>query len=590
MNHILFLLAAGVAIGIFVLARRYLKWQPMLWLGVLLTGTAGAVLLLDHLTDIVESVAVGERTATGIPLFMLGPEISILGKGWPFFFITFLCGIALIVASFIKKAKQPLPQPSEQVEKNFSEIERIENDLKKQIGNVQIDAPAERGEKDASNIGGPIPSRGATEPAGYELEARREYETLGGTFVQRTIARLKEEIESALQTLANIKTALDNRPYAAIAAGDYNENAAVIGDVQVDSMREKVVETEQKYQAFITRLRLQPAEQPDWLAKRTPFKQLLIYGGVFALIEFLVSWYFLQDQLGSNDAVKVAGLAVVVIGLLAFSSAAIFQFMRRGQTIPIRALASAGYACLLLMVFCGFGLLLNFRDDSAKEGIASWFDVVLEGYGSMLTQLDNLTLFLINLFALAFFYWKSLLFFDRFHGYSNVEEPFRAAQRAWEKMFEDNDDNIRAALGYASDKADNNSNNAEKAFSDLQEKKTALENIQPNIEPLYVQHLHRAYRDDIREYRDSNRKHRNHKVHPVPNYFRQDAEFCTVEEHFSDDHGVSEFLAQHEETIEQAGDTRQSIQQTGSEWQNERPLLQDRWTMEFQRKVDDAGQ
>lgn len=586
------LLVAGVAVAVVVLAWRYLKWQAVLWLGVLFTGTAGIALLLDHLNEIVEIGQVGQRTATGIPLFMIGPEISILGMGWPFFFVAFLCGIALIVTSLVKKATQPkqVVDSPEPVEEKTSEVSYIEQELKNEIDNVGIDDPEKRGESDATQVGGPIPKHKATVPEGYELEARNAYEALGDSFVRRVVERLKEDIAVALQALKTITDEIGKQPYIQVADGHYSEHAATITDQQVDSMRTAVSETEQQHSAFVKKLKLKPSEQPDWPAKRTSLTQLLLLGGIFALIEFIVSWYFLKDQLGGSAAVKVAGLAVVVIVILAFGSAAIFQFTRRGQSIPIRILASAGYAFLLFLAFCSFGLLLDFRDALAVEGIAGQFDVVLDGYGSMLTKLDNLTLFLINLFALAFFYWKALLFFDRFHGYRSVKDPYDASVMAWDNMFEDNDASIRDALNFTSDKADEDSNVADNAFSSLQEKKTVLENIQSIITPMFIQHLHRAYRDDIKVYRDSNRERRNHKVYPSPEHFTRDAEFCGVGDHFADGFGIAKFLQQHENPIDAAGDASQNIQQANLAWQNERPKLSEKWAREFKRRIRDSGE
>ncbi len=593
MNFPIFL-AFGAAFAAVFLAYKYLKWQAVIWLGGLLFCTAGGALLLDRITDIVDTISVNESSATGAPLFMLGPDISILGTGWPYIFIAFLCGIVLTITGLIKKSKQPPSAIADPVgNENLSENAYIEQDLKDRIADVQeqIGDPAARGNDDATSIGGPVPARGATAPMGYETEVRDAYETLGTDFVRSTIERLKAGIKSALKKLAEIKSETDKQPYVNIASGYYSETATRVNSAPLNSMRAEVAETTKRRKEFISRLNLKPAEQPEWPSKRPSLQNLLGYGLLAAFIEFLVSWYFLKDQLGSESAITAAALAVAIIVLFALLGSISFRFTRRGQSPLLRIAAGTWYLALLFGVFCGLGLLLRYRDGSSKESyVVQTMDAILNSYGSMLNDLSGLTLFLINLVALIFFYWKFLLYFDRFYGYSHVDEPYRAANQKWGSLFDENEEKIHAALDVASDKADANSQDANRNLAMLQEKTATLESIQAIIKPAYVQQLRRAYLDDIKKYRDSNREHRNHTVQPAPEYFNQDAGFCTLEEHFTADHGVEKFLSEYKETIEQAPEVQQHIQQAGLEWQQARPDLHDKWSQDFQRKVNDTGQ
>ncbi len=582
------ILAVIAATLIIVASYRYLNWKAMLSLGGLFLVAATVALFLNYQNDsITWSVPVGGG------LFRQGDSVSILGEYWWLALLILLTGIVLMIAGVIKRIRMPSPAPvSKASEDPATEREKIEKALKSEIAEVQgnLGNPSEKGVQDAQDSGGAIPRRHATEPEGFEVDARQQYETLGKSFVLNTATRLKDELGEALRTLSDIKTKLTKDYYAKKASADYRENAEEYPEEEVERRRKAVDDAGRSETQFRNRLELPSGDDPEW-DKPTSGKQLIIFGVLFALIEFGVSYYLLKDQIGDRAFVN-ALYAVVVIFVLSVASAWLFRFMRLPHKALIRALASVVYIACFGLLILSFGLLLEFRAVETQVAGGEFFsalNTMLTGYGSVLTDLGNLTLFLINMLAFGLFYWKFLLWHERFRGYRRVGERLRQAKGEWLSMFNKNNACIKNALDHANNEASGARKAASQAVRKIQEKKDVLENIQAILAPAFVKKLHSAYRNGIRDYRASNTEHRNVTVNPAPAYFRQDSSLCAADEHFIDNHGVDEFLASQQQSISQAEDTRQEIENTVTDWHNQSAQLNEKWTKEFKRKIDGAG-
>ena len=581
-------LALIAAIFITVAAYRYLKWVVICWLGGLFMVAASVALFLHFQNDDISlSIPAGEG------LFWLGTRVSILGEyGW-LSVIGLALGLVLLIAGIVKRIRMQ-PEPVAPVEsKPLTEKEKIERELEERIKAVQdaLGDPAKRGEQDAHAPGGAVPGRHAEIPEGFEVGAREQYQTLGDSFVLTVVVRLKAEIEEALRTLSTLKNTLVDKFYANKASADYHENATEPDPQFVDNLRAQVTKAGQQRNEFERSLNLAAGQQPDW-DNPTSLRQLIVYGVIFALVEFGVSYYFLKDELGESRAITIALYAMTVIFVLAVSLAELFRFMRRPTPMVTRMLAGIAYAGLLALLFLGFGLLLEYREveSTFSAGFTEFLNAVVTGYGSMLTSLGNLTLFLINMLAFGLFYAKFLLWRERFRGYHRVNKNLDKFQEQWNAMFADNRESIVGALDQVSTEAAGNNRAATQAVKDMQEKKNVLENIQAIITPAFVQKLHPSYFDDVNKYRMSNKEHRNVQVNPAPAYFNAAAPFCQVAQHFMEDHGIGEFLSQHQDDISQANDTRQKIEDRAIGWHNERAQLNAQWAAEFKQKIDEAGQ
>lgn len=585
------ILAVILAVVIVVVAYRHLKWSAVIWLGGLFAVAATSALLLNFTNDgITWSIPVGDG------LFRRGDSVSILGEyGW-ISTIGLVTGLVLMAAGVVKRIRMPAPGPVAPVESDPPrERERIREALVEEIQEVRdaLGDPAERGQQDARAPGGVIPGRHTTEPQGFEVDARGRYEALGKSFVRETVTRLKVEIEEALQKLSTLKSTLAEKYYKEMASADYHENADEPDPEHVDKLNDKVTKAFQARAQFVENLNLAPGEHPDW-SKPTLFLHLVIIGSVFAVIEFCVSYWFLKGPLGEGPAIENALYAMVIVFILGFLLAAIFQFLRRPHVAWKRMLAGLGFFASLFLLGCGFGLLLYARaegvDFTAPESIRQLrIQNILTGYESLLSDLGNLTLFLINLFALVIFCWKTLLFFERFTGYRRVDGKLVQAKEEWDAMFRNNSACIKQALRKASTEAAENKKTATRAVRELQEKRDVLENIQAIIAQVFVLKLRPAYQDTVIAYRTSNSEHRG-TVNPPPPYFQPMPPFCEVEQHFAGDHGIDEFLSRYQEDIDQASDTCQKVESRATDWNNERSQLNVELAAEFTRKINEAGQ
>lgn len=566
------------------LAYYYLYWKVMLWFGGLFVVASVVALFLNYQND---------NLTLSIPasgLFPPGESVSILGDYQWLAIVSLLTGLTLMIAAVVKRIHIPISTPvTPGTEKPLTEKEKIEQALNEEIEKLQntLDNPRERGKQDAHAHGGAFPHLHATAPEGFESAARERYQELGNSFVRNIISQLKSEIENALRKLNTLTSTLVKDYYASKATADYNENRYEIDHKYVADLQVEVTDAERDHDEFIQNLNLRSGQQPEW-DKPTSNKQLVIFGTIFAIVEFLVSYYFLKDTIGSSRAITIALSAMVLVSLLAGALAVLFQFMRPPITLLMRLLATKGYLVLLCLLILGFGLLLDYREIEAKLSsgeITGIFKAILDGYASILTNLDNLTLFIINLIAFGLFYWKFLLWRERFHGYCRVGERLSQALDKWYAMSSTNSAAIKHALEKVSSEAVKNRKDAQQAVHFLQEKKQVLENIQTIIVSTFVQKLQPSYQDAVHAYRTSNKENRNLKVNPVPNYFDQAPSFYTAEEYFPSDCGIDDFLSTHKKDISQVDEVCKKIENAATEWQNYRAQLNAQWTDQFKYEI-----
>ncbi len=592
MNFLLLLITIVAIASIIPILKSSLRWEAILGVGLLITATAGIVLLLDYLTPLVSFESVGDQTVTGLPLYLPGRTTSILGTGYGFFVIAFCWGIALIAVGLIKRSKKaaaekeagkPVEEPNE-----ISEEQRILEELEKELESLRnnLDDPGHAGTEDAIRAGGPFPKQSDKEPlaGGYEAQIRNRFEALGAKFAQTTVSDLKTNILNALRSLEEIKNAIVARSYKELARTKYSENNVAIVPNTIQKKQANLAKTTQNRDAFIDSLKLRPAELPHWADDdKTSLEALLVWGGVFALLEFIISWFFLKDDIGA-ETIKIAGFAVVIIFILSFLAGFLFRFMRRNQAFHIRIPAIVGYLCVGAFIFLGLGLLLNYREFTNNAGI----DAITDGYGSLLSNLTNLVVFLINLLALAIFYWKVLHFFNKFYGYNQVDKPFNRAEKQWDSMFEEVQEGVSKALAHADEEASTNSEKAKKHFADIQEGTTVLKNIKAILSNAYASTLRPAYNDDVTTYRDNNCKRRVLRANPVPAYFNEGYFFCDAEQHFTRVEDSNTFFADNQEELNQAQENNKIISAGQTQWNTDRTALSNELDLEFKAIIDNA--
>ena len=592
MNSLLLFITIVAIASIIPILKSSLRWEAILVFGIFSGTTAGIALLLDYLTPLQYFTWVGDQTATGLPLYLPGRTTSILGTGYGFFVIALCWGIALIAVALIKRskkvaaekaAKKPVEEPNE-----ISEEQRIRKELEKVVESLQnsFDDPKSAGKEDALRDGGPFPQQLDKEPlvGGYEARIRTRFESLGDTFAQTTVADLKTNISNALRGLEEIKNDIVAQPYKELVTAKYEQNNMAKTKNAIQRSQEELSKTAQNRNAFIDSLKLRPAELPHWADDdKTSLEALLVWGGVFAFLEFIISWFFLKDDIGA-ETIKIAGFAVVIIFILAFLAGFLFRFMRRNQLFHIRIPAIMGYLCVGAFIFLGLGLLLNYREFTNNAGI----DAITDGYGSLLSNLTNLVVFLINLLALAIFYWKVLHFFNKFYGYNQVDKPFNRAEKQWDSMFEEVQEGVSKALAHADEEASTNSEKAKKHFADIQEGTTVLKNIKAILSNAYASTLRPAYNDDVTTYRDNNCKRRVLRANPVPAYFNEGYFFCDAEQHFTRVEDSNTFFADNQEELNQAQENNKIISAGQTQWNTDRTALSNELDLEFKAIIDNA--
>ena len=580
MNFQLFL-AVIVAATIVMASYQYLKWSVIVSLGGLFIVSATVALFLHIQNDsITWSIPVGDG------LFRRGESISILGEyGW-LAWIGLVTGIALMIAGIVQKMRMPKQQPDTQGDETPpTEQQKITQALEEEIAELQggLGDPVKVGKREGLNPGGAIPDTNATEPQGYEDTARRGYEALGNKFVSTTVHRLMGEITAALGQLKKLKPTLASGYYAVKATAHYRTNAKTPVPAAIAKLKVQVAATTKQENDFHEKVNIANGAPLDW-PKPTSDAVLCGLGLVFMAIEFGVSWYFLQGDLGTTDAIIIALYAMTVIFVLAVVLAGLYRFTRPPLPVLLRALTCFGWGAFLGLLLLGFGLLLEYRDTTEQLQSGQFggaFDAIVGGYISLLTDLGNLTLFLINMIAFGIFYWKFLHWCERFYGCRAVVDNAEKATREFYELTENNTASIEDALDVAGNESERNRQDAEQAAENIGAKKNILKDIKDTLTPLFVLKLHSAFDKDVRDYRESNNTNRNVLVDPPPDYFKQSAAICGPDAYFAGDHGIDKFLSGHESDITQAGADSQKVGEAATTWGNESAELKMQWAGEF---------
>jgi len=572
-------------------AKNKLTHEAITLFGGVLTAVGLIALILDWVNDIVTPIPIA-KNEVGEWLYGMGPEISILGNWWGAFALALLWGIVLLAVGWTKKRQKALAAIApDSVSKpaQTTEEEMIRERLGKEVARMRRESspgPDETGKKDATREDGPIPKETDREPprGGYEHGARLRYEALGDGFLAETIKQMEQDIRNAMVTLADIKNRILNRSYEAVALAKYQEKEQTLSPLQVKNKQEEFQQAHTKRKTFIESLKLDAAEDEDWSDKRTTLKSLLYWGGAFALIEFAVSYYFLEGEIGGQVAIWLSAVAVVIILVLASCAGWLPQFMRRNSKTHTRIISTVMFLAVFILAVMGIGLLLGYRGDTTID-----LAVIGDGYNSLFDNLTNFVVFVVNAAAFGVVFWKVLLKFNKFHGFDKVDGNYIKAKSQWEAMYQKADDNISMAIKKADSKAVENKTAAEQAMAIINRKRDALARIKETISGAYKEILRGGYNEDIKRYRDANRANRALAVYPCPGYFDvAHVEICDASKHFENVNDPGIFLQGEEKNLKQAKEDHDTILKRDQEWNNQKQPLRNRLGGDFKKKLNEV--
>lgn len=590
------LLAVVVACGIVWAAHRNLNRSATIWLGTIFVAVSGVALMLDNLSDLVRLLPVEQQSRTGQRLFTMGPEISVLGKSWNFFLIGLLCGFTLIIkGAFMKSVNQQNDEGVDsQIDDANDDASRIEREFRGELSQVEKGYdPAELGRQDAILTTGAVPGGHETEPTGNEKNIRNRYLHLARDFLRRTVRGLQKNVADASGKLASIINSTETTSYEQIAINKYNENRPKYTDQQIGSMRDKIKRAKTEIENFADKHGVS-ADELEWSSGSISTGRLARWAAILASIEFVANYWLLKDEIGANQAIGAAFLAVVIILLLALTCGWLLQFTRGKQKIFTLALSGGLFAFGLIAFGCAFGLLLGWRDATADDLATSEsalatlnisMNAIGSGYVSILTGVQNFTVFLINVVAFCWFGWEVIHWTDKYQGYSNYKGRLEKMRKNWEGFLQSHIRSVSESLDAASQEVNNNVEQAAAAALIIREKMGTLKNIHETIHGLYTAKLHPAYSMDIQQYRTTNAANRELSVDPVPEFWDGYPELCDVEDHFTADLGIEKFFDDNGEALHHITAHLQSVREAADEWRNKSADLGNKWSDDFDARI-----
>ena len=584
------LLAVVVACGIVGVAHRYLSRSATIWLGVLLVVACGMALMLDNLSDLVRLLPVEQQSRTGQRLFTMGPEISVLGKSWDFFLIGLLCGFTLIIkGAFMKSVKQQ----NEDVDSRIDDVDdavRIERELDERLAQIQKDLdPKELGMVDAIEKPWAVPGGKETKPTGNEKNIRNRYLHLARDFLSKTVSGLQKSVTDASTKLESIINTTATRPYEQIAYNKYNESRPTHTDHEISKMRDKIKRAKTALASFASKHNVSPDEL-EWPNGKVSTHDLIFWGLGFALAEFLANYWLLKGEIGPNQAIVAAIVAVFIILALSFVCACLLQPLRGKQKFWARAGCIASFIFLFVLFLLAFGTLLGYRDATAidataPKGVLDALKVIGNGYTSILGSTPNITVFLVNVIAFFLFGWKVMHWTDRYPNCKNLIAALVNARNDWEEFLQSHAVSVRESLDEANHKVNSNVKQATDAAVIIREKMGTLKNIRQIIGGLYTTKLHPAYSKGAQAYRKANATNRELSVDPVPEFWDSYPELCNVEDHFTADLGLEKCVEDNGEVLRNIDALLQSVRAAADEWQSNCTELGNEWNHAFEARI-----
>ena len=562
----------SVAIALFVLIiflyrKAKAKWQGMTVISVMLFILGGVPLLLDKFNPLMRA------TWESDDLFRSDGDASILDGGlYEYCVIFVIAGVLLFILALIKRSKHPARdhELDAETETDSPVVRYLREKLLAKIQETEeaVGDPIPRGEEDGRN--GMPHSKDTQPPQGlFEFTTHGDYTMLGSGFVQATVAELKQKIQSAVEKLAQLKDEIDQHPYNGIAEGYYSQNYKYPGVGAIAEIKRSVNEAtneKNKFKAYIRKYHGDVLDY-DW-PKRTTLTFLICIGLFFAVLEFSGSLYLLEDAQGER-AQLLAAIATVVVLILSLSAAFLVQHMRRERGWFVQLVSFSLFLSCLFVVFAGLGLLIGDRQLGSDPTIDTDLYVLLEriraAYVSLLGNLLDLVLFVINFFAIAFLFYKALHYFEKYHGYDSHNEKEQKALVEYHSLRDVNHDEVNNAVTEANKKSVENISKANKYCDDISDTLATLRNIKPIIASEYANYLNPSFAGKIAQYRRSNERNRS-AVQPAPQYFKTGYELRDVSEYFSDCGGIDQFLEENKQKFDGVNATRAAIKEKSVEW------------------------
>ena len=590
------LLAVVVACAIVWAAHRYLSRSATIWLGVLLVVACGMALMLDNLSDLVRLLPVEQQSRTGKRLFTVGPEISVLGKSWDFFLIGLLCGFTLIIkGAFMKSVNQQNDEGADLRIDDIDDATRIERELSEQLAQIDDELdPTELGMQDAIVSPSAVPGGHETKPTGSEKNIRDRYLHLARNFLRKTVSSLQKSVTDASTKLEGIINTTATRPYKQIASSKYNESRPTHTDHEISKMRDKIKHAKTRLANFAKKHNVSP-EELEWPNGNVSKHDLMFWGLGFAFVEFLANYWLLKNEIGVNQAIFAAFVAVIIVLLLSSVCACLLQPVRGSQNFWVRAGCIAAFVFFLVAFVLALGLLLGYRDATATDIAASKdaldslkirMSAIGNGYASILDSTPNITVFLVNVIAFFVFGWKVMHCTDRYPGCKNLNAALAKARNEWDDFLQLHTVSVRKSLDEASHKVNSNVKHATDAAVVIREKMGTLKNIRQIISGLYTTKLHPAYSTGTQAYRKANATNRELSVDPVPEFWDSYPELCDVDDHFTSDLGLDKCVEDNGEVLRNIDAHLQSIREAADEWQSNSTELGNEWSQAFEARIE----
>lgn len=589
MEPIPLLLTLMVMGTITAIIYRFLHFHVAILVGSVVGGICLFALLLNTFFPLLET-----RVEPGGIVHAIGNTtiMETLGDiGWLFYLGLIWALTLFIIAFFYMKEDEPGNGPivgpeGEPNEDEISIFPTPEEDpdsyiIQDQIHTYYFQGPnrpttieeaTSQGHDDGIHEPNPLPARTDNAPpeGNYETQVRIRYMKAIQSEIHANLDRIRSRAQTYFKRLQELADRLMPRCYPIQAHEAYLNGVNILGKRNIREQNRAYIRANHEMEEFKKTAKLRPAQHIDW-EHRYESRRLILIVALLVVVEFLLSWFVLQEGIG-RAAITTSLGAIILAITCGIGIGWLIQYSQRNQPINVRLASVAGMILITFVYFFGFALLNGLRGDEAAqntvwENFTSGLSAIQENFPAFIAAIINVGAWIILIVHAA-------KYFPKFAGYDRVRNNFDRSKKVWQDTENAFKSNVDDSLGGVDKQVASDTDIARVNARNLDDIEAKFAHLEDTFISHYEQYVKGEFTRIIQVYRNENKEARIEAVNPSPRYFQEPATLdipAIVQEALADGHDkpacTPEMKEKAQEVMERTNTERQL-------WQQERPNLQ----------------
>jgi len=436
-----------------------------------------------------------------------------------------------------------------------------------------IEEATSQGHDDGIHEPNPLPARTDEAPpeGNYETQVRIRYMKAIQSEIHTNLDRIRSRAQTYFKRLQELADRLMPRCYLIQAHEAYLNGVNILGKRNIREQNRAYIRANHEVEEFKKTAKLRPAQHIDW-EHRYDSRRLILIVALLVVVEFLLSWFVLQEGIG-RAAITTSLGAIILAITCGIGIGWLIQYSQRNQPNHVRLASIAGMILITSVYFFGFALLNGLRGDEAAqntvwENFTSGLSAIQENFPAFIAAIINIGAWIVLIVHAA-------KYFPRFAGYDRVRSNFESSKKVWQDTENDFKSNVDTSLGNVDKQVASDTDTARVNARNLDDIEAKFAHLEDTFISHYEQYVKGEFTRIVQIYRKENKEARIEAVNPSPLYFQKEPATldipAIVREALADGHDkpacTPEMKEKTQEVMERTNTERQL-------WQQERPNLQ----------------